>query len=120
MQRPQMEHRPLPLQRHKSQQYEMLKKVSLARRELFVDPEFPPHNKSLFYSHVDESIMWRRPKELSYKPALLVNGLSALDLHQGDLGNGWFVSACAWLTQHNVLFHQVHYFSIIRNSHRHV
>ena len=92
---------------YRDQNYWDLRDECLARNELFVDPAFPPHNKSLFYSHVDALIEWRRPREISPRPGLVVDGVSALDLIEGELGNGWFVSAAAWLTRYPVLFRAV-------------
>lgn len=97
----------LRCQWYHQQDYWELRDACLARRELFVDPDFPPHNKSLFYSHVDSLIEWRRPREMSPRPGLVVDGVSALDLIEGELGNAWFVSACAWLTRYPVLFRAV-------------
>ena len=92
---------------YRQQSYEQLQRECLARQELFVDAEFPPHNKSLFYSRVEHEIEWRRPRELAPRPALVVNGISADDLNEGELGNTWFVSACAWLTKFPELFYRV-------------
>ncbi len=104
-----MTHRPFPLKFYKEQNFELLKRQSLERRELFVDPEFPPNNKSLFFTHIDNSIFWKRPKELSHRPSLVVGGVNASDLNEGELGNTWFVSACVWLTRFPVLFTQVYF-----------
>ncbi|KAK2149572.1 hypothetical protein LSH36_446g02083 [Paralvinella palmiformis] len=81
----------------KGQKYGALKKDCLKRGELFKDPEFPPNNKSLFYSKQDRDIEWKRPKELCKVPKLVVAGVSCDDLNEGELGNTWFVSACSSL-----------------------
>ena len=46
----------------KNQKFSSLKKDCLKKGELFKDPEFPPNNKSLFFSKVDNEIEWKRPK----------------------------------------------------------
>ena len=45
----------------RGQKYSKLKKDFLKKGELFVDPEFPANNKSLFFSKVDNDIEWKRP-----------------------------------------------------------
>ncbi|KAG7234891.1 hypothetical protein INR49_003628 [Caranx melampygus] len=42
--------------------------------------------------------------ELSSDPHLFVDGLSAHDLHQGQLGNCWFVAACSSLASREALW----------------
>ena len=46
----------------KGQKYSSIKKDLVKNGELFVDPEFPPSHKSLFFSKVDKEIEWKRPK----------------------------------------------------------
>ena len=46
----------------KGQKYSSLKREYAKKGELFVDPVFPPNNKSLFYSKVDKDVVWKRPK----------------------------------------------------------
>ena len=46
----------------KGQKYGTLKKEHIKKSNLFIDPEFPPNNKSLFFSKVDNEIEWKRPK----------------------------------------------------------
>lgn len=47
---------------YKGQKYSALKKDCVKKGNLFIDPEFPPNNKSLFFSKVDSAIEWKRPK----------------------------------------------------------
>ncbi len=47
---------------YKGQKYSSIKKEFLKKGELFVDPEFPPKSKSLFFSRIDNEIEWKRPK----------------------------------------------------------
>lgn len=82
----------------KGQKYSALKKKALASDQLFRDPEFPPVEQSLFRSPgKGEGIEWKRPKDICEDPHLFVDGVSTQDLIQGELGNCWFVAACACL-----------------------
>lgn len=92
---------------YKNQKYSSIKSKCLKTGELFADSEFPANSKSIFFSKVDNEIEWKRPKELCKFPKLVVDGVMADDLHQGDLGNTWFVTACASLTQEKKLFASV-------------
>ncbi|XP_045183793.2 calpain-5-like isoform X2 [Mercenaria mercenaria] len=91
----------------KNQKYSSIKSDCLKRGELFEDPEFPANSKSLFFSRVENEIEWKRPKELCKVPKLVVEGVTTDDLHQGDIGNAWFVTACASLTKEKKLFSTV-------------
>ena len=46
---------------YKSQRYGSLKSEHLTKGELFVDHEFPARNKSIFFSKIDQDIVWKRP-----------------------------------------------------------
>uniref|UniRef100_A0A8C4E0P5 Calpain 5a n=1 Tax=Dicentrarchus labrax TaxID=13489 RepID=A0A8C4E0P5_DICLA len=75
---------------------------------LFEDPLFPPSDQSLFYnSNRLGQITWKRPKDLCIEPHLFVDGISAHDLHQGQLGNCWFVAACSSLASREALWQKV-------------
>lgn len=91
----------------KGQKFDSLKKDCIKKGTLFVDPEFPPNNKSIFYSKVDREIEWKRPKELCKVPKLVVEGVSSDDLTQGQFGNSWFVSACSSLILEPKLWQKV-------------
>ena len=45
----------------RNQRYNSLKKDSNKKGELYVDHEFPAHNKSIFFSKIDADITWQRP-----------------------------------------------------------
>ncbi|ROT73374.1 calpain T [Penaeus vannamei] len=49
----------------------------------------------------------KRPHEIVDKPQLFVEGASANDVTQGQLGNCWFVAACASLAGVKELWHRV-------------
>ncbi|XP_013379035.1 calpain-5 isoform X1 [Lingula anatina] len=91
----------------KGQKYESIKKDCIKRGQPFVDPEFQPNNKSLFYSKVDSDIEWKRPGELCKVPRLVVEGVTTDDLNQGELGNVWFVTACTSLAHLPKLWQKV-------------
>ncbi|XP_062992554.1 calpain-5-like [Elgaria multicarinata webbii] len=82
----------------RGQRYQRLKRSCLQAQHLFEDPEFPATNASLFY-HRDppDGVSWKRPGELCSDPQLFVDGISPRDLHQGSLGNCWFVAAASCL-----------------------
>ncbi|KAG2456570.1 CAN5 protein, partial [Polypterus senegalus] len=93
---------------YENQQYSVLKKECQQKKVLFEDPIFTASDKSLFYSgNKIGRVTWKRPKELCDNPHLFVNGISAHDLHQGQLGNCWFVAACSSLASREVLWQKV-------------
>ncbi|KAL8568330.1 hypothetical protein ACOMHN_040903 [Nucella lapillus] len=91
----------------RNQEYNSLRKDCLKKGQLFEDVEFPANNKSLFYSKVDNDIEWMRPKELCKVPNLIVEGVSCDDLNPGELGNSWFVTACASLSLERKIWQKV-------------
>ncbi|XP_041428675.1 calpain-5 isoform X2 [Xenopus laevis] len=97
-----------PEKRLKNQNYLELKKECIRNGKLFEDPEFPASDESLFFSKAPEfRIEWKRPNELCEDPCLFVDGISSHDLHQGRLGNCWFVAACSCLALRKVLWTKV-------------
>jgi hypothetical protein len=44
-------------------------------------------------------VVWRRPHEISPGAVLVADGISALDIYQGTLGDCYFLSALALLTK---------------------
>ncbi|XP_028923376.1 calpain-6 [Ornithorhynchus anatinus] len=92
----------------KDQKYHELKKQCIHGRQLFEDPEFPAKDESLFFSRpLPGKVQWKRPKELCEDPRLFVDGISSHDLHQGKLGNCWFVAACSCLALRQSLWTKV-------------
>ncbi|KAM9326348.1 calpain-6 [Gastrophryne carolinensis] len=92
----------------KNQSFQKLKTDCVKAGKLFEDPEFPASDESLFYSKPSTyQIEWKRPGELCDDPHLFVDGISHHDLHQGQLGNCWFVAACSCLTLHKSLWKKV-------------
>ncbi|XP_063437594.1 calpain-5-like [Mytilus trossulus] len=90
----------------KKQDYESIKKSCLKKGENFNDPEFPANNKSIFHSKVDDDIEWKRPGEICRSPHL-IEDFSPYDLHEGELGNMWFVTAIGTLISHMERMEQV-------------
>ncbi|XP_053478742.1 calpain-5a [Ictalurus furcatus] len=90
------------------QQFAALRKQCQQNGRLFEDPLFPAEDRSLFFqgNHFGR-VIWKRPKELCEDPHLFVNGISAHDLQQGQLGNCWFVAACSSLASREALWHKV-------------
>ncbi|XP_051512776.1 calpain-5-like [Myxocyprinus asiaticus] len=82
----------------KNQHYTALKSECQETKKLFEDPEFPCTNASLYYrTPLPGRVEWKRPREISEDPHLFVEGISAHDLNQGEVGNCWFVAACSCL-----------------------
>lgn len=52
-------------------------------------------------------------QEICSDPHLFVEGISSRDLNQGDVGNCWFVAACACLALKPTLWKKVSYFSFL-------
>ncbi|XP_041850010.1 calpain-5-like [Melanotaenia boesemani] len=93
---------------YEGQSFSALRRRCQQNGSLFEDPLFPASDQSLFYQRNQIGhVTWKRPKELSSDPHLFVNGLSAHDLHQGRLGNCWFVAACSSLASIEALWHKV-------------
>ncbi|XP_068188169.1 calpain-5-like isoform X1 [Antennarius striatus] len=90
------------------QQYSALKRGALQSGLLFEDPRFPAVDDSLFlHGNRIGRVVWKRPRELCDDPHLFVDGISAHDLHQGQLGNCWFVAACSSLASRESLWQKV-------------
>nr|XP_014348911.1 PREDICTED: calpain-5 [Latimeria chalumnae] len=93
---------------YENQQYSTLKKDCIQRRVLFEDPLFPANDDSLFYKSTElRGVQWKRPADLCSEPHLFVDGISAHDLHQGQVGNCWFVAACSCLASRESLWQKV-------------
>ncbi|KAL8176941.1 UNVERIFIED_CONTAM: hypothetical protein K2H54_040311 [Gekko kuhli] len=92
----------------RGQPYRALKRACLRQQSLFEDPEFPAARASLFYRRAPpDGLSWKRPGELCSDPRLLVDGIGPGDLHQGSLGNCWFVAAAACLAGDPALWKKV-------------
>ncbi|XP_067009167.2 calpain-9 [Anabrus simplex] len=77
---------------------------------LFCDSDFPPSKQSLYENPDDpdnKDRQWMRPREISKKPQMFVNGAHRGDVQQGDLGDCWFLSACSAIAQIPELINKV-------------
>ncbi|TMS38688.1 hypothetical protein L596_005355 [Steinernema carpocapsae] len=80
----------------------------LQNKSLFEDPEFPPCDRSLYFSkNPSRPIEWLRPGEIVHDPQLIVSGQSRFDVVQGALGDCWLLAAVANLTLRDELFYRV-------------
>ncbi|XP_055959523.1 calpain-5 [Patella vulgata] len=94
--------------KYKNQDYDALKKESKEKGTLFIDTEFPPDDRSLFYTpNKMQGVVWKRPKQICDNPKLFVEGASSGDVSQGRLGNCWFVAACSCLAQEKEIWNKV-------------
>ncbi|XP_069748202.1 calpain-5-like [Narcine bancroftii] len=91
-----------------NQEYSSLKKECQQRNQLFEDPQFLASGESLFCTTaLVSNVHWKRPPEICNSPHLFVDGMSAHDLNQGQLGNCWFVAACSCLASRDSLWQKV-------------
>ncbi|XP_059954298.1 calpain-3 isoform X5 [Mesoplodon densirostris] len=92
----------------KEKTFEHLHKKCLEKKVLYVDPEFPPDETSLFYSQkFPIQFIWKRPPEICENPRFIVGGANRTDICQGDLGDCWFLAAIACLTLNKRLLFRV-------------
>lgn len=90
--------------REMSVDFTKLKTNLIQNRKLYDDPEFPAGPKAIGGEKSDRAVLWMRPKDISANAKFIVKGATRFDLYQGDLGNCWFVAACASLaTSHQQL-----------------
>uniref|UniRef100_A0A8C9ZKT9 Calpain 5 n=1 Tax=Sander lucioperca TaxID=283035 RepID=A0A8C9ZKT9_SANLU len=93
---------------YEGQCFSTLRRQCQQNGRLFEDPLFPASDQSLFYQRNSiGTVIWKRPKEISSNPHLFVDGISAHDLCQGQLGNCWFVAACSSLASIETLWQKV-------------
>ncbi|XP_059498557.1 calpain-5-like [Stegostoma tigrinum] len=93
---------------YKGQDYQTLRRSCQRQKSLFEDPHFPVTDDSVYYTRSPPGIIeWKRPGELCVDPQLFVDGISSRDLHQGSLGNCWFVAACSCLATESSLWKKV-------------
>ncbi|KAK6189908.1 hypothetical protein SNE40_001878 [Patella caerulea] len=76
----------------------------LTRNKLYCDPHFPANDRVLFFNgyHNDRVIKWIRPQDLvldGTEPEMMIDGVTRDDIQQGILGDCWFLSSCAAVSQ---------------------
>lgn len=92
----------------KEKTFQQLHKKCLEKKVLYVDPEFPPDETSLFYSQkFPIQFVWKRPPEICENPRFIIGGANRTDICQGDLGDCWFLAAIACLTLNERLLFRV-------------
>ncbi|XP_020025808.1 calpain-3 isoform X3 [Castor canadensis] len=92
----------------KEKTFEQLHKKCLEKKVLYLDPEFPPDETSLFYSQkFPIQFIWKRPPEICENPRFIIGGANRTDICQGDLGDCWFLAAIACLTLNEHLLFRV-------------
>nr|XP_036874853.1 calpain-3 isoform X3 [Manis javanica] len=92
----------------KEKKFEHLHKKCLEKKVLYLDPEFPPDETSLFYSQkFPIQFVWRRPPEICENPRFIIDGANRTDICQGELGDCWFLAAIACLTLNERLLFRV-------------
>uniref|UniRef100_G3RA43 Calpain-3 n=1 Tax=Gorilla gorilla gorilla TaxID=9595 RepID=G3RA43_GORGO len=92
----------------KEKTFEQLHKKCLEKKVLYVDPEFPPDETSLFYSQkFPIQFVWKRPPEICENPRFIIDGANRTDICQGELGDCWFLAAIACLTLNQHLLFRV-------------
>lgn len=84
-----------------------LRKDCLIADILYKDPSFQPSDKILKLMKMNHSVQWRRPGEIRNNPQFVFQGFSREDVHQGGLGDCWFLAALSTLTQNPELFAKV-------------
>lgn len=87
--------------------YASLRKECLARKVLYEDTQFPAIAHSVYYSKTDRNIVWKRPGELVENPQLVIGGTSRFDIHQGSVGNCWYIAGVATIATRPELFQKV-------------
>ncbi|KAK6170022.1 hypothetical protein SNE40_018513 [Patella caerulea] len=92
--------------------YATVRDHCLKTGSLFVDPGFPPEERSLYLNGQRDRqfgrVVWKRPREICSRPRFVVGNIDRHDLDQGYIGDCWFVAAAATLcTSHRNIFERV-------------
>ncbi|XP_076823919.1 calpain-5-like [Clavelina lepadiformis] len=90
-----------------NQRYQRIKKLCIGTASSFEDQEFLPEANSLFLTRQDESVLWKRPKELSSNPHFVVDGVSSTNFSIGSCGSSSFVAACSMLSNYPDFWNRV-------------
>ena len=64
------------------QDFEAIKAQCFDAGELFVDPEFPPDDATIYFSQRFSGFQWMRPHEITEDPQLFVDGADRFDINQ--------------------------------------
>lgn len=90
-----------------NQNFDQLREKVFESQKLFKDPDFQPSPSILRIKSGHKNVLWKRPHEICLDPKFVVNGFSRYDVHQGYLGDCWFLAALATLAENKKLFHIV-------------
>ncbi|ESO97736.1 hypothetical protein LOTGIDRAFT_104198, partial [Lottia gigantea] len=73
----------------------------LENNKLYCDPHFPANDRVLFFNgyNNDMVIKWIRPQVYGTEPEMMIDGVTRDDIRQGILGDCWFLSSCAAVSQ---------------------
>jgi hypothetical protein len=94
----------------KNQIYEEINHDAELGTHKFVDSEFTPHNKLVFYSKtLDVNIPWNRPIEITRQPCLIKDNLNdtCANMCNSETKIKTFTLACAALSRHPKLINQL-------------
>jgi len=90
-----------------SSEFERLRETSIARDELWQDPDFPATQSSVFYHQKPPfNFVWKRPKELVSDPQFISEN-QVFDVVPGKLGDRWLVQCLGCLYSSKGLFYRV-------------
>lgn len=89
------------------QDFQLIKDNCFETGELFIDPEFPPDDATIYYSKKYSGFEWKRPFEICDNPQLFVDGADRFDINQGELGDCWLLAAMANLTMNKRILRRV-------------
>lgn len=89
------------------QEFDQLRKKIFRSKKLYKDPDFQPSPNILKNKSGHKNILWKRPNEICSDPKFVVKGFSRYDVHQGNLGDCWFLAALSTLAENKSLFHIV-------------
>ena len=92
--------------------WKVLASLETDRKQVWEDPNFPAADSSLYYTDVrpdylPANIEWKRPSQLVKKPALITDGVTKFDVHQGHLGDCWFLASLSALATNPTLYSKV-------------
>ena len=93
----------------KDQNYERLKSYH-NESNLFEDPYFQANSRSVFTTRYPPyGLTWMRPSEAVHDPKFNVDGFHYSDLHQGAVGNCYFIASIGSIMKNKMIFDYVKY-----------
>lgn len=93
----------------KNQNYSLLKSYHDGSN-LFEDPYFPATSQSISTTrYPPHGLVWMRPTEAVQDPKFNVDGFHYSDLHQGAVGNCYFIASIGSIMKNKMIFEYVNY-----------